>query len=43
MNRAIRKDNYGFTLAEMMIVVAIISVLAGIGFTVYSNSIEKAK
>ena len=43
MNRTVTKDNYGFTLAEMLIVIAIVSVLAGVGFSAYSNSLEKAK
>lgn len=33
----------GFTLMEMLIVVAIIAVLAGVGFSYYSDSIEDAR
>ena len=33
----------GFTLMEMMIVMALIVILAGIGMTVYGNSVQRAK
>lgn len=33
----------GFTLMEMLIVVTIIAVLAGVGFSYYSDSIEDAR
>ena len=33
----------GFTLIELMVVIAIVGLLASIGIPVYSNSIEKAK
>jgi len=33
----------GFTLMEMMIVMALIVILAGIGLSVYGNSVQRAK
>src|ERR1051325_6778566 len=33
----------GFTLMEMMIVMALIVILAGIGLSVYGNSVTRAK
>ena len=33
----------GFTLMEMMIVMALIVILAGIGMTVYGNSVQRSK
>ena len=33
----------GFTLMEMMIVMALIVILAGIGMTVYGNSVTRSK
>lgn len=37
------KHRSGFTLIEMLIVVAIIAVLAGVGFNYYADSIEEAR
>ena len=33
----------GFTLIELMIVMSLIVILAGIGLTIYSNSVQRAK
>jgi len=33
----------GFTLIELMIVMVLITILAGIGFSLYTNSITRAK
>jgi general secretion pathway protein G len=33
----------GFTLIELMIVMALIVILAGIGLTIYANSVTRAK
>ncbi len=33
----------GFTLMEMMIVMALIVILAGIGMTVYGSSVQRSK
>jgi general secretion pathway protein G len=37
-----RRDS-GFTLIELMIVMVIITILAGIGLAVYGNSVQSAK
>jgi prepilin-type N-terminal cleavage/methylation domain-containing protein len=38
-----RKSNKGFTLAELLIVVAIIAVLVAISIPIFSNQIRKAR
>lgn len=38
-----KKNNKGFTLVELMVVVVIIGVLTAIAVPVYNNSTEKAK
>ena len=38
-----KKNNKGFTLAELLIVVAIIAVLVAIAIPVFSNQLEKSK
>ena len=40
--RAFRRSS-GFTLIELMIVMALIVILAGIGLAVYGNSVTRAK
>ena len=43
MNNALHKNRRGFTLVEIMIVVAIISLLAGIAVPSYSRSRKRAQ
>ncbi len=38
-----KKNNKGFTLAELLIVVAIIAVLVAVAIPVFTNSLDKAK
>ena len=38
-----REDNKGFTLAELLIVVAIIGVLVAISIPIFSKQLEKAR
>jgi general secretion pathway protein G len=38
-----RRAVAGFTLIELMVVVALISVLAGMGVVMYRNSVQRAK
>ena len=38
-----KNKNLGFTIIELLIVVAIISILASIGIPVFSNSLEKSR
>ena len=37
------RRQHGFTLIELMIVMVIITILAGIGLAVYGNSVQRAK
>lgn len=37
------KRQHGFTLIELMIVMVIITILAGIGLAVYGNSVQSSK
>jgi general secretion pathway protein G len=37
------KRQHGFTLIELMIVMVIITILAGMGLAVYGNSVQSAK
>lgn len=39
----LRSSEGGFTLMELMIVMTLIVILAGIGLTVYTNSVTRAK
>ena len=38
-----RRAAAGFTLIELMVVIALISVLAGMGVVMYRNSVQRAK
>ena len=43
MKRVFKKNEKGFTLAELLIVVAIIAVLVAISIPVFTSQLEKAK
>ena len=43
MNRKLTKNKKGFTLAELLIVVAIIGVLVAISIPIFSSQLAKAK
>ena len=42
MKKLLKKDNRGFTLAELLIVVAIIAVLVAISIPIFTSQLEKA-
>ncbi len=43
MNKYLNKNNKGFTLAELLIVVAIIAVLVAISIPIFATQLDKAK
>ncbi len=38
-----KNSNRGFTLIELMIVIAIVGILAGVGYPAYANYVKKAQ
>lgn len=42
-NRGMRKKNRGFTLAELLIVVAIIAVLVAVSIPIFASQLKKAR
>ena len=43
MKRLVKKNNKGFTLAELLIVVAIIAVLVAISIPIFTSQLEKSR
>ena len=43
MKKLLKKDDRGFTLAELLIVVAIIAVLVAISIPIFTSQLEKAR
>ena len=43
MGRILKKDKRGFTLLEILIVIVILAVLAGLAIPIYAASVEKSR